>query len=499
MEDKLNELVKRVLSYNKSSNLNLAESRLLKAYNFASNAHLGQKRLSGEPYIIHLLETSLILADWKMDLTTVVAGLLHDCIEDAGVSLDQISQEFGEDVAKIVDGVTKVSKVRLRGSKDDVFVENLRKMFLAMASDLRVVFVKLADRMHNMRTLWALPLEKQKKIASETLEIYAPLAERLGMGEIKGVLEDLSFYYLYKEEYDKLIKVSRPYYKKAEEIIKIAKAKILRSLSQYGIRARVQARKKHFYSLWTKLKRPEIDGDFEKIYDIVALRVIVGDDDVPSCYSALGIIHSFYKPVPFLGISDFISQPKPNGYRSIHTKVFGPKGRILEIQIRTEKMHEEAEYGLAAHWAYSSVKSKSVSNSYLEGKSVFAPIDKMSWVKQLVDWQKEIKDSREYLNAVRFDALKHRNFVFSPAGDVYDLPVGATPVDFAYAVHTKLGNYIKGARVNGKIVPLDYRLRSGDVVEIIKSKSFQKPRADWLEFVATSLARREIKKTLRQS
>ncbi len=497
MEEKLNELTKRVLSYNRNPNTKLVKSKLLKAYHFASEAHLGQKRMSGEAYVEHPLETSLILAEWKMDATTVIAGLLHDCVEDAGVSLDLIFQEFGSDVAKIVNGVTKVSRVKLRGNKDEVSVENLRKMFLAMASDLRVVFVKLADRLHNMRTLWALPLEKQKRIASETLEIYAPLAERLGMGEVKGTLEDLSFYYLYKDEYDKLFRLSRPYYKKTEEIIKIARVKILRSLSKYGIKARVQARKKHFYSLWTKLKRPEVDGDFEKIYDIVALRVIVGDDDIPSCYSALGIIHSFYKPVPFLGISDFISQPKPNGYRSIHTKVFGPKGRILEIQVRTEKMHEEAEYGLAAHWAYSSAKEKSASDSLLEKGGVLAPIDKMSWVKQLVDWQKEIKDSREYLNAVRFDALKHRNFVFSPAGDVYDLPLGATPVDFAYAVHTKLGNYIKGAKVNGKIVSLDYKLKSGDVVEVIKSKSFKKPRADWLNFVATNLAKREIRKSLR--
>ncbi len=497
MENKLDELIRRVVSYDVSHNSEFIQKELTRAYKFADHAHAGQKRASGELFINHLLEVALILADWKMDLTTIVAGLLHDSVEDAGVSIDKISQEFGKDVAKIVRGVTKVSQVKLRGSKEEVFVENLRKMFLAMARDLRVVFVKLADRSHNMRTLWALPLEKQKRIASETLEIYAPLAERLGMGEIKGTLEDLSFYYIYRDEYDKLVRLSRPYYKKAEEIIKIAKVKILRSLAKYGIEAKVQARKKHLYSLWTKLKRPEIDGDFGKIYDIVALRVIVKGDDTPSCYSVLGIIHSFYKPVPYLGISDFISQPKPNGYRSIHTKVFGPKGKILEIQIRTEKMHEEAEYGLAAHWAYSQVKERSAPDSVLEKRSVFAPVDKMSWIKQLVDWQKEIKDSKEYLNAVRFDALKHRIFVFSPAGDVYDLPSGVTPVEFAYAVHTKLGNYISGARVNGKIVPLDYRLKSGDVVEIIKSKVFQKPRVDWLNFVATSLAKREIRKFVR--
>lgn len=499
MESKLNELVEKILSYSKDPDRRSVRDKLEKAYRFASRAHLGQKRMSGEPYVSHLLETSLILADWKMDLTTVVAGLLHDCVEDAGVKVEEISLNFGEDVAKIVRGVTKVSLVKLRGSRDELFVENLRKMFLAMAQDLRVVFVKLADRLHNMRTLWALSSEKQKKIASETLEIYAPLAERLGMGEVKGDLEDLAFYYLYRDEYEELVKLSRPYYKQAEKIIKLARAKILRSLADYGIRANVQARKKHLYSLWTKLKRPEIGGDFGKIHDIVALRVIVEDDDVPSCYSALGIIHSFYKPVPFLGISDFIAQPKPNGYRSIHTKVFGPRGRIIEIQIRTQKMHEEAEYGLAAHWAYSEIKERAASDTLLEKSGVFAPVRKMDWVRQLVAWQKEIADSREYLDAVRFDALGHRNFVFSPAGDVFDLPSGATPVDFAYAVHTKLGNYIKGAKVNGKIVPLDYKLKSGDVVEIIKSKTPQKPRRDWLEFVKTNLAKREIKKSLLQS
>lgn len=493
MEEKFLEL-KRKLDLNSRK-----EEKLLdEAWQFAKEAHQGQLRFSGDPYVSHSLETALILADWKLDLATVIAGLLHDTIEDAGVKKEKLETKFGSDIAYLVQGVSKVSSIKLRGSKEDQFVENLRKMFLAMARDLRVVFVKLADRLHNMRTLWALPSDRQKKIARETLEIYAPLAERLGMGEVKGVLEDLSFFYLYPDEYQNLVKISKPYYKEAENIIKTMRQKILRYLAEEKIRVVMQSRKKHLYSLWTKLKRPEIAGDFGKIYDIVALRVIVEDNNIPACYSSLGIIHNFYKPVPYLGISDFIAQPKPNGYRSIHTKVFGPKGKIVEIQIRTQKMHQEAEYGLAAHWAYSEEKAKGKSGAYLEEIGVKAPKEKMGWVNQLVRWQEELSDSKEYLEAVKFDVLRHRNFVFSPAGDVYDLPADATPVDFAYAVHTHLGNYIKGAKVNGRIVPLDYKLKSGDVVEIIKSKNPQKPRRDWLDFVATSAAKREIKKALRQ-
>lgn len=473
------------------------EEILEKAWQFAKRAHQDQTRFSGDPYVSHPLETAIILAEWKLDLSTVIAGLLHDTIEDAGVKDEEIKKIFGSDIAYLVRGVTKVSSIKLRGSKEDQFVENLRKMFLAMARDLRVVFVKLADRLHNMRTLWALPPERQKKIARETLEIYAPLAERLGMGEVKGLLEDLAFSYLYPEEYQNLVKISKVHFKESEEIIKAMRQKILRYLAEEDIKAIVQSRKKHFYSLWTKLKRPEIDGDFSKIYDIVALRLIIEDNNIPACYSALGIVHNFYRPVPYLGVSDFIAQPKPNGYRSIHTKVFGPKGKIVEIQIRTEKMHQEAEYGLAAHWAYTEEKSKSKSDTELEKRGAKVPKEKMEWVNQLIKWQKEISNSQEYLEAVKFDVLKHRNFVFSPAGDVYDLPVGATPIDFAYAVHTKLGNYIKGAKVNGRIASLDYKLKSGDIVEIIKNKSPQKPKQDWLDFVVTSTAKREIKKGLK--
>jgi len=495
MEEEFNALKRKFLYYSLKSE---SEAEVLdKAWEFAQKAHSGQKRLSGEPYVSHPLNTASILVDWKLDLATVAAGFLHDTIEDAGVKKEELETIFGPEIANLVEGVTKVSELKLRGSHEDQFVENLRRMFLAMARDLRVVFIKLADRLHNMRTLWALPEEKRKKIAQETLEIYAPLAERLGMGEIHGVLEDLAFCYLYPADYERLIKLSRPFYKTAEETIKIVKRKLLCLLAEENIRVTIQSRKKHFYSLWTKLKRPEVKGDFSKIYDIVALRIIIEDESLASCYSALGIVHFQFRPVPYLGVSDFIAQPKPNGYRSIHTKVFGPKGRIIEIQIRTRKMHEEAEYGLAAHWAYSEAKGKGESDTSLEEKGVLTVKEKIDWVNQLAAWQKEISDSKEYLEAVKFDVLGHRNFVFSPLGDVYDLPAGATPVDFAYAVHTKLGNYIKAAKVNGRLVSLDSKLKSGDVVEIIKSKSSQKPNRDWLGFVVTNNAKREIRKSLK--
>jgi GTP pyrophosphokinase len=492
MEKRFAELRKK-LSLSKEKDRKLLD----KAWRFAKEAHRGQIRFSGEPYATHPLETALILAEWKLDLATIIAGILHDTIEDAGVRKEDLEAEFGSDIAYLVEGVSKVSSVKLRGSKEIQFVENLRKMFLAMARDLRVVFVKLADRLHNMRTLWALPSDRQKKIAWETLEIYAPLAERLGMGEVKGDLEDLAFFYLYPDEYQKLVKISKPYYKEAELIIRSMKKKILRYLAEEKIKVVVQSRKKHFYSLWMKLKRPEIGGDFSKIYDIVALRIIVEDNNIPACYTSLGIIHNFYKPVPYLGISDFIAQPKPNGYRSIHTKVFGPKGKIVEIQIRTQEMHLQAEYGLAAHWAYSEEKTRGKGDAYLEKKGVKISKEKMLWVRQLADLQKEIVDPKEYFQAIRLDVLGSRNFVFSPAGDVYDLPAGATPVDFAYSVHTHLGKYINGVKVNGKIVPLDYKLKSGDIVEIIKSKNPRKPHRDWLDFVVTNVAKREIKKALR--
>ena len=468
-----------------------------KAWAFAKLAHTGQKRLTGEPFVMHVLSVAKKLTEWKLDSTSIVAALLHDSIEDGGAKREDIVNEFGEEAATLVDGVTKVTTLRLKGSKESEFTENLRKMLLVMAKDLRVILVKLADRLHNMETLFALSPEKQKANAEETLEIYAPLAERLGMGEVKGRLEGLAFPYIYPKEYKSLLKRSGPYFKKAQMQITKMKKVLHKKLLKEGIRVEIQGRKKHIYSLWKKLQRQEIDGDFKKVRDIIALRVIV--PTVSQCYAALGIVHSSYKPVPHFGVSDFIAQPKPNGYRSIHTNVFGPDGAIVEVQIRTELMHHEAEEGVAAHWAYSEKKATLTTAEGLKKTGVFAPPEMLSWVKQLVDWQKEMSDSEEFAKAVKFDALRHRNFVFSPLGDVYDLPVGATPIDFAYAVHTALGHNTVGAKVDGKMVPLDFKLRSGQVVEILKSKNPKGPNNDWLQFVVTTIARREIAKYFRKA
>lgn len=472
-----------------------SDKNLSKAWAFAKLKHKGQKRLTGEDYVYHALETARILMEWGLDKSSIVAGLLHDTLEDTDTSLEELNTKFGGEVAHIVEGVTKVGHIRLKGSQEAEFVENLRKMFLAMAADLRVVLVKLADRLHNMRTLHVLPLEKQKKIAKETLEVYAPLAERLGMGEVKSELEDLGFSYAYPDDYKELLQIAKPHYAKTGKHIREMQTSVTRILKAEEIEAEIQARKKHLYSLWNKLKRPDIQGDFSKINDIVAMRIIVGT--VKECYLALGLIHNTYKPVPSIGISDFIAQPKPNGYRSIHTKVFGPGQRIVEIQIRTRKMHKEAEQGMAAHWAYSEAKSGDQNKTKILQKGVKMSEEKLNWVSQLVTWQEELTDSKEYLEAVKFDALNHRNFIYSPKGDVYDLPERATPVDFAYRVHSQLGNYIQAAKVDGKMVPLDYELQSGQVVEIVKSKNPRKPNRDWLSSVKTMVAKREIKKAVR--
>lgn len=483
----ISQLVKIVKEYNPSADVAL----LKKAYKFADAAHFGQKRASGKKYITHPLAVAKILADWKMDNYSLVAGLLHDTVEDGAARKDDIQEEFGPTVAALVDGVTKVGEIKLRGSTEEEFVENLRKMFLAMAKDLRVVVIKMADRLHNMETLQFLPEEKQKLISKETLEVYAPLAERLGMGEVKGILEDLAFPYLFPDDARWLVGYSHQAYKEAEEHVAEAKKKLLRALSEESITAEVHGRKKHLYSLYRKLQRPEIDKDISQINDLVALRILV--PTIEHCYSALGVVHKIYRPVPALGISDYIAQPKPSGYRSIHTKVFGPKGRIIEIQIRTFEMHEEAEFGIAAHWYYSLAKSGGATKEQLD-EGVFAPAEKLSWVKQLAYWQEEITDHQEFMQNLKFDALSHRIFVFTPKGDVKDLPTGSTPIDFAYAVHSEMGDRAIGAKVNGKIVPFSYQLHSGDVCEVLLSKEPRKPNVDWLEFVVTSLAKKEINK-----
>lgn len=491
LDKEFEELLTRI----RTSNPNPDEKLIRSAWEFAKEKHAGQMRLSGKPVLAHLLAVAQVLASWRLDSVSIAAGLLHDTIEDADVGKKELVGRFGEDVANLVDGVTRIGELKLRGEIEEGFVENLRKMLLVMARDLRVVFLKLADRYHNMQTISFLSKEKQKRIARETLEVFAPLAERLGIGEIKGALEDLAFPYVYPKEYEELKKFSIPHFKQAEEHIEIMRRALLSALAKEGIRAEIHGRKKHLFSLWKKLARPGVGKDIDKVYDLVALRIIV--DSVEQCYVALGVVHKLYKPVPHLGVSDFIAQPKPNGYRSIHTRVFGPGGRIVEVQVRTRQMHEEVENGIAAHWYYSLMKTGKAREKQIK-RGFFAPSEKLKWVRQLIKWQKAETDSEQFLKAVKFDALRHRNFIFSPKGDVFGLPVGATPIDFAYAVHTEIGARAVGAKVDGKLVSLDYPLQSGQVVEITLSKEKKGPNPDWLEFVVTQRAKSEIQKHLRK-
>ncbi len=481
-----------LLSMSKSKLVIVDENRLKEAFLFAAGKHHGQVRQTGEPYISHPLFVAHTLAGWGIDQSSIEAALLHDIPDMTGVSIDEIREQFGDEVATLVEGVTRVGGVKLRGSRNKEFLENLRKMFVAMAQDIRVVMIRLADRLHNVATLEGVALSKQKRIALETLEVYAPLAERLGMGKLKGELEDLAFPYIYPDEYQWVMDIARPHFKYSEENISDVINKIRQQLVKQKIKARVEGRPKRKYSLYKKLLRPEIGRDINQIHDLMAVRVIT--EDTSSCYQALGTVHQYWKPVPYLGISDFVAQPKPNGYRSIHTKVFDNKGNIVEIQIRSEEMHLQAEYGAAAHFAYAQAKAQGVSDEKLEKGIAFKVDDKLSWVKQLASWQQQVTESIDGLNTFKLDALAHHIYVFSPIGDVYDLPEGATPIDYAFAVHSDLGSHIHSAKVNSKIVPLNAELKSGDVVEIEKTKNIQKPNRDWLRFVKTSKARTEIRK-----
>jgi len=469
-------------------------ARLKKVYEFVEKCHSGQIRQTGEPLITHPLAVALTLADWGLDQISIEAALLHELPEMAGIPVATISSSFGPEVATLVDGVDRVGRVKLRGSRNSEFLENLRKMFVAMAKDIRVVLIRLADRLHNVSTLDGIPLSKQKRIAYETLEVYAPLAERLGMGKLKGDLEDLVFPYLFPDEYQWVMAIAKPHFKYSEENVVEFMNRIRQQLAKNGIAAHTEGRPKRKYSLYKKLMRSEISRDINQIHDLMAVRIITKDTN--SCYSTLGVIHQYWKPVPYLGISDFISQPKPNGYQSIHTKVFDNKGNIVEIQIRSEQMHLQAEYGAAAHFAYSRAKMEGSSDEKLEKGIAFKITDKMSWVNQLARWQQQVQGEKENVAAFSLDALSHHIYVFSPKGDVYDLPEHATPVDFAYTVHSDLGEYIQSVKVNGKIATIDATLKSGDVVEIIKRKTLQPPNKNWLRFVKTSKARLEIKKSL---
>ena len=460
-----------------------------RAFLFANKVHAGFKRKSGEPYITHPLAVASYLADLRLDASTVAAAILHDTAEETGISVENIRKEFGEDIAFLVDGVTKLGKLKYRGVER--MAESLRKMFFAIAEDIRVVLIKLHDRLHNMETLGALPPEKQKRIALETLEIYAPLASRLGFGDLKARLEDLAFPYVYPEEHQLVLKLAKGEMSERAKYIEKLRPVIKQEMDKEGTAVHdIHARAKHYYSLWRKLIK--YDMDMEKIHDLIALRIIV--PTVEDCYGALGVIHARWKPLPGL-IKDYIAMPKPNGYKSLHTTIFGPDGEIIEIQIRTPEMHDEAEHGIAAHWAYSEHKK---SEDYRKKIASAAKDAELSWVNQLRDWQKDVSDTSEFMESLKIDFFKNRIFCLTPKGDAIDLPEGASAVDFAYHVHSQIGDSAAGARVNGKMVPLNHELSNGDVVEIITQKN-KRPNPDWLSFVKTSMARKHISSIVRKT
>ncbi len=485
-----------ILELEKDNNL-VDKSRLVKIFDYVKDKHSSQVRQTGEPLFTHPVAVAHSLATWGLDQVSVEAALLHEIPEMTGTSIDEISASFGNECAKIVDGVTRVGQVKLRGSRDEEFLENLRKMFVAMAQDIRVVIIRLADRLHNISTLDAVPLSKQKRIAVETLEVYAPLADRLGMGKLKGDLEDSAFPFVYPDEFLWVESVAKPHFKYSEENILETVNRVRQQLAKHGIKARTEYRLKRKYSLFRKLLRPEINRDITQIHDLMAIRIIT--QDTASSYSTLGVIHQYWKPVPFLGISDFIAQPKPNGYQSIHTKVFDNRGNIVEIQIRSEQMHLQAEFGAAAHFAYNHAKQQGVSDEKLEKGVAFKVSEKMAWVSQLSGWQHQVIGVKDSLSDYKLDALSHHIYVFSPKGDVYDLPENSTPIDYAFNVHSSLGFYLQSAKVNGKIAPIDSKLKSGDLVEIVKAKNKKAPNKNWLRVIKTHKAKTEIRKALEKS
>ncbi len=447
------------------------------AYIFAAKLHAGQYRISEEPYIVHPVEVAKILTDLMMDKHTIIAALLHDIIEDTGTKPETIKEQFGEDVLNLVQGVTKLGKYQFK-SKEERQAENFRRMFIAMANDVRVIFLKLADRLHNMRTLNYMAAAKQQKIAQETLDIFAPLANRLGIGKIKAELEDLSLRYLNPEKYFEIAQLVA--LKKAERdaTIQVLVEKISQILKQHKIKATISGRSKHYYSIYAKMKRQNVA--FHELYDISAVRVIV--DTVNECYEVLGIIHSQFKPIPGR-FKDYIAMPKSNMYRSLHTSVLGPKSKPIEVQIRTHEMHQVAEYGVAAHWKY---KEKGSQKANADTDIQF------SWMRKLAEMEKDVSSASEYVESVKLDLFSDQVFAFTPRGDVIDLPRDATPVDFAFRIHTDVGFRITGALVNGRICPLSTKLHNGDIVEIMTSKT-PAPRLDWLNFVVTKLAQSKIK------
>jgi GTP pyrophosphokinase len=468
------DLVAKVQSYDST----FEPAWLRGVYELADAAHEGQRRASGESYIEHPVAVARILADMEMDRQTVAAAILHDVVEDTVVTSEEVAERFGAEVAQLVDGVTKLTRIPYQ-SKEDAQVENLRKMFMAMAKDIRVIIIKLADRLHNMRTLASLPPPKQQTIARETLEIYAPIAHRLGIWKIKWDLEDLCLRYLDPEAYRDIAERVQKKRNEREAAVAGVVTMLRESFERLQIHADVTGRPKHFYSIYTKMKKGR---DFSTIYDLTAVRVIV--DSVKDCYGSLGVVHSVWKPIPGR-FKDYIAMPKPNMYQSLHTTVVGPGGDPLEIQIRTLEMHRTSEYGIAAHWRYK------------EGGKNDAFESKLTWLRSLLEWQNDMRDSRAFMENLKLDLFENQVFIFSPKGDVYSLPSAATPLDFAYQVHTDIGNHCVGAKVNGKIVPLDYQLRNGDICEVLVNKS-SRPSLDWLALVRTSSAKHKIKQWFRK-
>jgi len=471
---KIESLIDKIKSYNPEANIDI----IWRAYAFSQDAHHNQKRYSGQPYLSHPLEVADILADLNMDATTIVAGLLHDVVEDTHVDIDEIKKQFGEEVAMLVNGVTKLSKLSFK-TKEERQAENFRKMFLAIAEDIRVILIKLADRLNNMRTLTFMPAPKRLIKAKETLDIYVPIANRLGLYRVKWELEDYSLLNLAPKQYKELAAKVAKSRAEREKYIESIKNRMFEELKKFGIKATIQGRPKNIYSIYQKMQ--EQDKDFFQIYDLMAIRIIC--DSIKDCYAALGLLHSIWKPMPGR-FKDYIAMPKSNMYQSLHTTVISSEGEPLEVQIRTEEMHRTSEYGIAAHWKYKE-KGDNLKDKKFE--------ERLTWLRQILEWQKELKDPMEFMENLKIDLLQYEVYTFTPKGDVKVLPLGSCPVDFAYAIHTEIGHRCVGAKVNNKIVPLDRKLKSGDIVEILTSKTSNGPSRDWLKFVKTSGAKTRIK------
>lgn len=474
LEQPLNSLLDAIKGYSKDADLEIVKN----AYKYAIKKHQGQYRRSGEPYIMHPIEVARILASLELDVETIAAGLMHDVVEDTDTTHSQMIEMFGEEIAELVDGVTKLTNLSYK-SKEESHTENLRKMFMAMANDVRVVLIKLADRLHNARTFKYMPPKKAQEKAKETLEIYAPIASRLGISKIQWEMEDIAIRYLEPEFYFELQRKIEKRLKERDKYISEIIDNLQKKIDETDIKCEIYGREKHIYSIYKKMTRKQ--KDFEEIYDLIAVRVIV--DSIKDCYGVLGIVHTIWKPLP-RRFKDYIASPKTNMYQSIHTTILGPDGLPVEIQIRTQDMHKTAEYGIAAHWKYKEGRIDTNESSMDK---------KMSWLRQIMDWQKDVTDPKEFMDSLKIELFANQVFVFTPKGDVIDLPAGSTPIDMAYKIHSKVGDTCVGAKIGGKIVPLDTILENGNIVEIITSKNSKGPSRDWLSVVKSSNARSKIR------